>query len=497
MSANQETWGSRAGFVLAAVGSAIGLGNIWRFPYMAYENGGGAFFIPYIIAMLTAGIPFLILEFAIGHRFQGSAPRIFSSISRKMEWLGWWQVLVAFVISLYYVAVVGWAISYVGFAFTQAWGTDTGTFFMKEFLNISDSPLHLGGMNWKIFGAIALAWSTAWLVLFSGVKSGLEKANKIFMPVLFLLVLTIVVRAIFLPGATEGLRFLFTPDFSALSKGSVWVAAYGQCFYSVGVGFAIMITYASYLPKDSDISNNAFITVLMDLGFSVLAGTMIFGVLGYMAAAKGVSVTEVVSSGVGLCFVTIPQAINLLPMPRVMGVLFFSAVTVAGLSSHISICEACVAALRQKFDISRKLAVSIYCCVGLVAGAAFASNAGLLILDIVDHFVMNFGVLMTGLVEIFFMAWFFDIEDMRRHINAVSDFSIGRWWNFSLKFATPLILGYIAVKNFIGDIAMPYGGYTQQSVTIFGWSVALGVLLVGWLIQTVKAYPVSEGVRRD
>ncbi|MFK4766194.1 sodium-dependent transporter [Desulfobaculum sp. SPO524] len=486
MSNTQETWGSRVGFIMAAVGSAIGLGNIWRFPYMVYENGGGAFLIPYMVALLTAGIPLLILEYGMGHKFRGSAPRIFTSISRKWEWIGWWQVLVAFVISLYYVAVVGWAISYVGFAVTQAWGTNTGEFFMNTFLNISDSPTNFGGMNWPVFGAILLAWGVCWVVLFSGVKAGIERASKFFMPVLFLLVLAIVGRVLFLPGAVQGVDWLFKPDFSALGKGSVWIAAYGQIFYTLGAGFSIMITYAGYLPKKSDVTNNAFLTVFINCGFSMLAGIMIFGVLGYMAAAKGVGISEVVSSGVGLCFVTIPQAINFMPMPKVLGTLFFCAIVVAGLSSQISICEACVAAIRDKFQISRRKAVSAYCITGILAGAVFASNAGLLVLDIVDHFVMNFGVLMTGLVEIVAMSWFFNLEGLRRHINAVSDFALGRWWNFSLKFVTPLLLGYMAIKNFIGDVTTPYGGYPQHALTMFGWSIAVGILLLGWLIQVTK-----------
>ncbi|NJB69275.1 NSS family neurotransmitter:Na+ symporter [Desulfobaculum xiamenense] len=488
MTSNQETWGSRAGFILAAVGSCIGLGNIWRFPYMVYENGGGAFLIPYFVAMLTAGIPLLILEFAIGHKFEGSAPRIFASISRRWEWLGWWQVMVAFVISLYYVAVIGWAISYVWFAMTQAWGTDTGTFFMNTFLNVTDSPLNFGGMNWPVFGTIVLAWGACWGILFGGVQTGIERANKIFMPLLIILVLIIMGRVLFLPGAMEGLNWLFKPDFAALTKGSVWIAAYGQIFYTLGVGFAIMVTYASYLPKDSDVNNNAVMTVFIDGGFAILAGIMIFGVLGYMAAAKGVAVNEVVSSGVGLCFVTIPQAINFLPMPKVFGTLFFTAIVVAGISSQISICEACVAAIRDKFDISRKTAVTAYCLAGFAGSAIFACDGGLLVLDVVDHFINNFGVLMTGLVEITAMAWLFNIEDLRKHINAVSDFAIGRWWVFSLKFVTPLLLGYMAIQNLVGDIAKPYGGYPTAAVTVFGWSVVAGVVLLGWLIQTVKAY---------
>lgn len=175
----REQWGSRAGFILAAVGSAIGLGNIWRFPYMAYENGGGAFFIPYIFAMLTAGIPFMILEFSMGQRYRGSAPKTLSRIHSKFEWLGWFQVGVAAVIGVYYVAVIGWAISYFGLSFTQGWGSDPNSYFFSEYLGLGDnSPTNLGGIRWGIALTVTIAWLITYVAIVSGVKSGIERASK-------------------------------------------------------------------------------------------------------------------------------------------------------------------------------------------------------------------------------------------------------------------------------------------------------------------------------
>ena len=281
--AQREQWGSRAGFVLAAVGSAIGLGNIWRFPYMAYENGGGAFLIPYIFALLTAGIPFMILEFGLGHKFRGSAPKVFRALGAKWEWLGWMQVLVALIISIYYVAVIGWTINYTGFALDQSWGADPKAFFFGDYLGLTSSPLELGGIRWPILAACTLAWAITWLAITSGVRKGIERACKILIPLLFLLVLVLIVRVVNLPGALDGLNYLFNPDFSKLADFSVWADAYGQIFFSLSIGFSIMLAYSSYLPKDSDINNNAAITVFINCGFSMLAGVMIFSVLGNMA----------------------------------------------------------------------------------------------------------------------------------------------------------------------------------------------------------------------
>ncbi len=474
----RETWGSRSGFILAAVGSAIGLGNIWRFPYMAYENGGGAFLIPYFVAMLLAGIPFMMLEFGLGHKFRGSAPKIFASISKRWEWLGWWQVLVAFVIACYYVVVIAWAIDYFLLSFTQGWTADPKGFFFGEFLGLTDSPLNLGDIQWSIFGAAAFAWLVAFLAVFTGIRGGIERANKIFMPILFILVLVFIGRGVMLDGAADGLNWLFRPDFSALTDGKVWADAFGQIFFSLSLGFAIMLSYSSYLPKESDVSNNACMTVFINCGFSLLAGVMIFSVLGYMAAQQGVPISEVAGGGVGLAFITLPTAINLMPMPVFFGVLFFLALMFAGLSSMISITEAVVSAIIDKLAMPRRQAATLVCGVGFIISTVFTTGGGLLLLDIVDHFVNNFGILFGGLAEIVFISWFCNLEALRKHINTVSDFSVSSVWNVCLRFITPMMLGFMVISNFITDLSENYGGYSDTAILLFGWMILFACIVL-------------------
>ncbi|WED22693.1 sodium-dependent transporter [Vibrio sp. JC009] len=481
----REQWGSRAGFILAAVGSAIGLGNIWRFPYMAYENGGGAFLIPYLFAMLTAGIPFMILEFSMGQRNRGSAPITLSRINAKYEWLGWFQIGVAATIAVYYVAVIGWAISYFGMAFTQEWGTDTNAFFFGEYLGLGDnSPTNLGGMQWKIAGAMTIAWGITFAAIAGGVKAGIERAAKIMMPVLFLMVLGLIVRMIMLPGAIDGVNYLFQPDFSKIFDFNVWAAAYGQIFFTLSIGFAIMLAYSSYLPEKSDINNNAFMTVLINCGFSIMAGVMIFSVLGYMAAEQGKPLTEVVSAGVGLAFVTLPAAINLLPAPYILGPLFFLALVVAGLSSQISIIEAVVSSIIDKMNWSRKKAATIVCGTGFVISMAFATDGGLLLLDLVDHFVNNVGILGSCLVEIVLMAWFVKLADVREYVNKYSDFSIAGWFEVCLRFITPIMLAIIVGQKLIHLLQEGYGGYDMR----LGWAL-MGILLGIGIVVNVMSKP--------
>ncbi len=482
----RETWGSRAGFILAAVGSAIGLGNIWRFPYMAFDNGGGAFLIPYFFALVTAGIPILILEFSLGHKLKGSAPLTFAKLNKGWEWLGWWQVFISFVIAVYYVVIIGWAITYIGYSFTQAWGDDTVTFFVGDFLGLTDGPFQLGGFRGVILLTTLLAWFISFIVLYAGVKSGIEKANKIFMPLLIIILLIVMIRGITLPGAALGLERLFRPDFSKILDGSVWVAAYGQIFFSLSIAFAIMITYSSYLPKKSDIVNNAFMTGLLNCGFSILAGIAVFSILGYMMHQSGGELPARLS-GVFLAFATIPEAINQLPaMNTLIGVLFFLSLTFAGLSSFISINEVLVASFSEKLNMPRKKTVVVYTLVAALVSLIFTTGAGLYILDIADYFVNQFGVAMAGLVEVIILGWLFKLDSIRAHFEPISDFKVGKWWEFTVKFVTPVVLGITAIQNLITNFSANYGGYAIGPTIAYGWAVALAIIIVGIIFSKSK-----------
>ncbi|QYK00544.1 sodium-dependent transporter [Shewanella psychrotolerans] len=484
----REQWNSRVGFILAAVGSAIGLGNIWRFPYMAYENGGGAFFIPYLFAMLTAGIPFMILEFSLGHKIRKTAPRVFTQLGQtlglKLEWLGWFQVFIAAVIAVYYVAIIGWTISYLGFSFNLSWGDNPNQFFFNEFLKLgNNSPSNLGEFQFGIAVSITLAWFMSFAAVYTGVKGGIERANKILMPLLFMMVLLLIARVLFLPGALSGLNYLFEPDFSRLLDFKVWSAAYGQIFFTLSVGFAIMLAYSSYLPGKSDINNNAFMTVLINCGFSILAGILIFGVLGYMAEQQMKPLTEVVSSGIGLAFVTIPTAINLMPAPYILGPLFFIALVIAGLSSHISIIEAVISAVIDKFHLRRKVAATIVCSFGYLVSMAFATNGGLLLLDLVDYFINNIALLMSCLIELIIVTWLLKVSFIRQHANENSEFHVGHWLEICLKLISPVILVTILMKNLYNTIVNGYGDYPIADQLIFGWGLVGTMMFFAILIN--------------
>ncbi|MFD1020492.1 sodium-dependent transporter [Thalassobacillus hwangdonensis] len=492
---NRAQWGTRAGFILAAVGSAIGLGNIWRFPAVAYENGGGAFFIPYLFALLTAGIPLLVMEFTLGHKYRGSAPLSFFRMNKKTEWLGWWAVLVSFVISTYYAVIIAWAMSYSWFSFNLSWGEETQGFLFEDYLKLSVDPGQTGSLVPGVFFPLLAVWLITLGVLFKGVKKGIEVANKIFIPTLIVLFLIIVIRAITLPGAVEGLQAFFQPDFSAITDSSVWVAAYGQIFFSLSIAFAIMITYSSYLPKKSDITNNAFITGFGNSSFELLAGIGVFGALGFMAQQQGLGVNEVVESGVGLAFIVFPQIINEFPaLNGLFGFLFFASLVLAGLSSLISISETYVAGLKEKFGLTRNQAVGFGGGAAALISILFATQGGLFFLDAADYFINQFGVAFVGLVEVIVIAWFVrKLGDFQNHANGISDIRLGVWWKVCLGLITPLVLGWMMFDlfktNLLKEFDTPtgnYEGYSDTFILFGGWSVAAFAIVVGILLSFKK-----------
>ncbi|NLY70402.1 MAG: sodium-dependent transporter [Clostridiales bacterium] len=482
----RQSWNTKLGFLLAAIGSAVGLGNIWRFPYTAATNGGGAFLVPYFFAIITAGIPILILEYTIGKTYRGGAPVALARINKKFEWLGWFQVMVAFIIAVYYLAIIVWVVSYIGYSFGLAWGTDPTSFFL-EYLGVTSSALELGGVQLNLVGPFIIVWAITAFILYRGISGGIEIACKICLPILLVFTIVLVIRGITLPGAIDGLNYLFTPNWEAITDSSVWTAAYGQVFFSLSIAFAIMISYSSYLPKKTDVVNSAFITATANHGFELLAGIAVFSVLGYMAYAQGVPVDEVSAGGVGLAFMVFPAAINTLPaFKSLIGICFFGALFTAGITSLISILQAVITGISDKFDVPHKKSTTIVLVPAFVISILFITGAGLNILDIVDAFINNVGVAGAGLIEVILIGWFFNLEKIREEANQFSNFSVGKWWIYSLKIVTVVVLGVMVISNTITFIREGYGGYSSTDVTIFGWGSLIVALVIMAILKNMK-----------
>jgi len=463
-------WRSRTGFILAAIGSAVGLGNIWRFSYLCYDNGGGAFLIPYFIALLVVGIPIMILELGIGHKMRGSAPMSLAKVDKHWEWLGWWAVNCAmFGIMLYYSVVIAWCLNYVGYSFDLSWGDDPNHFFFNEFLKVSDSPGNIGAIMTPILFSLLGVWGLTWLIVYFGVQKGVEKANKIFMPLLLVLILVLVVWSVFLKGAMQGLTVYLKPDLELLKTPKIWIDAFSQIFFTLSLAFGIMIAYSSYLPRKVNIVKDAYIISIGNCFFSFIAGFAVFGTLGYMAHTTGKPIDDVVTKELGLAFVAYPQAIKLMPaFARTFGVLFFSSLVIAGLSSAVSLVEAFTSAVIDKFHYPRKKVVSVVCIAGFLGSIIFTTQAGLLWLDILDYFLLNYGLVIVGILECILIGWIFKASKLRKHINQAGDARLPKLWDVCVKFISPAVLALLLFNTLSKEIAEPYSGYPRVATIMIG-----------------------------
>ena len=360
-------------------------------------------------------------------------------------------------------------------------------------MGATDSATNLGGLQTNLIAPFILVWAIVAFIMYKGISKGIETVCRITLPILMLLIVMLVIRGITLPGAADGLNYLFQPNWAALKDPSVWVAAYGQIFFSLSIGFAIMISYASYLPKKTDVVNSACITATANHGFEIFAALGIFGIVGFMAGQQGVDVSEVANGGVGLAFMTFPTAINALPaFNALFGVCFFGALLIAAITSMISILQAVISSMHDKFDINHTVATTIVVVPSFLISIVFITGGGLNILDIVDAFVNNLGIVGCGCAEVVLLGWFFNTEYLRQEANRYSNFNIGKWWNYALKFVTVFILGAMIVLNTISYIFDGYGEYAAKDVAIFGWGSILFVIVVGCFFNFKKG---REGYR--
>ena len=485
---------------MAAIGSAIGLGNIWRFPGVAYTNGGGAFVVPYVIALLAAGLPILLLDYALGHRFRGSTPAVFRRMSSKLEWLGWFQVFICFVIMTYYAVVVAWSLRYMFFSFTIAWGDDAAGFF-QSYIGMDRLGSEVGYSPAVVMGVavpLLFVWAFGLVVTALGVSDGVERANRIFLPLLVLMFAALVVRALMLPGAGEGLNALFTPKWSALLDYKVWMAALGQIFLSLSVGFGVMLTYASYLQqRRSNLVGTGLVAGFANSSFELLAGIGVFATLGFMANAQNTSVDKLENiAGPSLSFVTFPTVISQMPGGALFGVLFFASFAMAGLTSFISIIQVVSAGFGEKLGLAPRTASLV---VGVPAAVLsfilFATSSGLPDLDVVDAFINNIGVVASAIIMCVAVAWVLRrTRLLQDHLNAVSESRmVGLWWRVLVGGIVPVLLGYMFFQTLWSYMIQGYDTYPNGFVMVFGWGMLLLVALATAIMTLVPwKTPVDE-----
>ncbi|MCK4422831.1 MAG: sodium-dependent transporter, partial [Candidatus Omnitrophica bacterium] len=421
MTTQRSRWSSKLIFIFAAVGSAVGLGNVWRFPYLAGKYGGGAFLIPYIFMLFVLGVPLLILEFAIGQKMQLGAVGSFKKIKHKLSGIGLGGVLCGFVVVSYYAVVMAWCLIYLLHSFSLKWGANTKEFFFNDVLHVSAGPDKVGFISTEILFALVLVWILVYFSVWKGVKS-VGKVVLVTMPLPIVLIIVLLIRGLTLPGALEGIIFYIKPDLRALLDFEVWSAAASQIFFTLSLAFGIMIAYASYQHHSSDIAKSAFITSFVNSAISIVSGFAVFSTLGYMAYKSNVPIADLAKSGPALAFIVFPKALTLIPGAALFSVLFFIMLVTLAIDSAFSLVEAAATVIHDKYPHIRKEILTLYVCVfGFSCGIIFATRAGLYYLDITDHFITNYGLVIVGFLEAIAVGWFYGADKLRAYINNVSD----------------------------------------------------------------------------
>ena len=478
----RETWNTRSAFVLAAIGSAVGLGNLWGFPYKLYTYGGGAFLIPYFFAMLIMGIPLLVMEFSLGHWAQKGPPGSFSKVMKKYSFVGWWLVALAFVIITYYAVILAYCIDYLVISIMSLgkdvlpWaGENPGmakTYFLDGMVGVDGGTMALGTPAGKIVAGTLAAWALIYLCLFRGVK-WVSRIVLITVPLPWIMLVILTIRGLTLDGAIQGLEFYLEPRWGKLLEPDTWRFAFGQVFFSMSLGFAVMLSYASFLHRKSDINNNALMIGLGDIGTSFIGGIAVFSMLGGMAHAAtqatgaAVSVTDLVpgDSTVGLSFIVFPYGLTQLPAGAIFSCIFFLALLTLGIDSAFSIVEACLTTVcDSKPKWPRKYVLPGICIIGAAIGMIFtATRGGINWLGLTDGLINGpFGILIVALAECLVVGWAWRgdfVKTMRQHANERSDWNLYVWWDVIVKFVAPALLSVLIVWSISGMIHAEYDKY--------------------------------------
>lgn len=380
---------SRVGFVLSAAGSAVGLGNLWRFPYLAAKYGGGIFLLVYLILAVTFGFALMITEVAIGRKTKQSCIGAFRSLNRKFSFLGWMAAIIPVIIAPYYCVIGGWVLKYFVDFLTGQGTAAAGDTYFKDFISVSSSGLIGNPMFW--FGIYIVL--NALVVLF-GVQKGVEKASRILMPMLVVLIVVVTVYSLTLPGALEGVRFYLLPDLSRFSPITV-LGAVGQMFYSMSLAMGIMITYGSYMSSEDDLERSVSQIEIFDTGIAFLAGLLI--VPAVVAFSGGDTTLVQQSAGSGLMFGVLPKVFDSMPFGGAVGAVFFMLVLFAALTSSISLLETIVSLVEDNLHWQRRKATIVVSVGLLILGIpsclgygplSFVSLMGMAFLDFFD-FISN------------------------------------------------------------------------------------------------------------
>lgn len=423
-----ERWSSSRMFVIATIGSAVGLGNIWRFSALAGQNGGGAFLLPFILAVIFLVFPLMVVEMAVGRHIGKDVVSSFRSLQDRHAWAGWLVFIVVLMIAGVYLVITSWTLAFLFFSLLRNDMNFGG--FTSGYLPVLFFLLSLG--------------ATAFIVS-KGVRGGIERMSSALVPLIFIILGIMLVFSFGSEGFSEGLDYLFTPDFSVMGDAGLWTAAFGQAFFSLSVGYGLIITYSSYADRDLDITKAAATVCIADTAVALIAGTVVFSVV----FTHGLEPTM----GEELAFVTLPAAFSAMPGGEIMAVMFFGLLFIAALTSSVSMMEVNVSSVMQNLSMSRRraslLITGILAVVGALAALSYTpldlSVMGTRVLDLLDHAFGTVGVLVAALLTALMFSWYVDRRMLEDEIGCrCRDFVLP-----IVKYVVPLALALVLLSTLL------------------------------------------------
>ncbi|KAM4616802.1 sodium- and chloride-dependent GABA transporter 1 [Polymixia lowei] len=523
--AKRPTWNRRLEFILASVGYAVGLGNVWRFPYLCYRSGGGAFMIPYLTMLFLCGIPLLFMEFAIGQYTRLGPVHALAKVCPLLKGVGVATVVISFVLCTYYNVIMTWALYYFfnSFYATLPWQSCNNSwnaigncssgfpgntshlqsasqqFFDYRLLEKTNGIEEVGGLRWELFGLLLLSWAIVYLCIFKGIKS---TGKVVYFTAIFpyFVLFALLINNVQLPGARNGIIYFLTPVWSKLFEVKVWVNAAAQVFNSVGIGFGSMVSMASYNKFNNNILRDTLIVALSNSATSILAGFVIFSAVGYMAHIHNLPVDNIATDGPGLVFVVYPEVFSTMPVSQLWAPLFFFMLLCLGLDSQFAMVEVAVTFIMDGFGPKvlrflkrHELLVLCVCILCFLLGIPHIMKGGIYVFQLMDHYTAVVSLMFLAFFEVLAICWIFGLQRISIMIKRMLGKPPNIYFRLCWTVFSPLLVLSILISSIIQYTPARYGNYTYPVwAEVLGWGISL-VSIVWIPLGAIQEIYINKG----
>ncbi|KAL6463846.1 hypothetical protein MHYP_G00282370 [Metynnis hypsauchen] len=508
LEAGRPTWSRQIEFTLAGIGCAVGLGNIWRFPYLCYRSGGGAFLVPYLLMLVLLGIPLLYMELTVGQYLRKGPVHAMTKVCPLLKGVGMATVAISFIMCTYYNVIITWALYYLFSSFqsqlpwqscNNTWNrpncTDYATtssststasqqFFNYKMLERTSGVEETGSMRWELFLLLLLSWFLVYLCIFKGVKS---TGKVVYFTALFpyVILVALLINNVQLPGATAGIQFFIIPEWEKLLSVEVWVNAAAQIFNSIGIGFGSLMAMASYNSFNNNVLKDTLAIAITNSVTSILAGFVIFSAFGYMSYLQNIPVSEIAVDGPGLVFVVYPQAFVTMPVAPMWAVFFFFMLLCLGLDSQFAMVEVMVTSLMDsyskpllKYLRQKELLVLVVCSAAFLLGIPHVMQVGIYVFQLMDHYTAIVSIMFLAFFEVVAICWFYGVRRLSSNLEEMTGKRPNIFFRVCWMLICPLLVTIILVFSVIQFKPARYENYVYSAwAQGIGWVIAMASII--------------------